>query len=96
MTALSVVCVGVLLTVSPLAHTLGFTPLPGKFYAMLAGFVMLYLLLVELVKRFFYAEPIRLFGEPHRTRGMEHRIHRRAARFSHNGGVAQAARPSSA
>ena len=96
LTTLTVVCVGVLLTVSPLAHTLGFTPLPVQFYAVLAGFVLVYLLLVELAKKVFYAEPMRLFGAPHRTRGTEHRIHRRAARFSHNGGIAQAATPLSA
>ena len=96
LTTLTVVGVGVFLTVSPLAHTLGFTPLPGPFYAVLAGFVVIYLLLVELAKKFFYAEPMRLFGAPHRTRGTEHRIHRRAARFSHNGGIEQAATPSTA
>jgi P-type Mg2+ transporter len=96
LTTLTVVCVGVLLTVSPLAHTLGFTALPGQFYAALAGFVVVYLVLVELAKRFFYAEPMRLFGAPHRTRGTEHRIHRRAARFSHNAGIAHAATPSTA
>jgi len=95
LTTLTVVGVGVFLTVSPLAHTLGFTPLPGPFYAVLAGFVVVYLLLVELAKKFFYAEPMRLFGAPHRTRGAGHRIHRRSARFSHNG-IAQAATPSTA
>jgi Mg2+-importing ATPase len=75
---------------------LGFTALPGQFYAALAGFVVVYLVLVELAKRFFYAEPMRLFGTPHRTRGTEHRIHRRAARFSHNAGIAPAATPPTA
>ena len=50
--ALTVISVGVLLTVSPLAHTLGFTPLPWQFFAVLAGFG-LYLLLVELAKNCF-------------------------------------------
>ena len=82
-TSLVVAGLGVVLTISPLARPLGFTPLPWQFYAVLAIFVVTYLVLVELAKKLFYAEPIRLFGAPHRTRGTTHRIHRRAARFSH-------------
>ncbi|WP_280828243.1 magnesium-translocating P-type ATPase [Mycobacterium sp. OTB74] len=82
-TSLTVVAIGVLITVSPLAHTLGFTPLPWQFFAALGGFVVTYLVLVELAKMVFYSEPMRLFAQPHRTRGDAHRIHRRAARFSH-------------
>ena len=59
MTTLTVVCVGVLLTISPLAHPLGFTPLPLQFFAALVGFVVAYLILVELTKKLFYAEPMR-------------------------------------
>lgn len=87
-TSLTVVAIGALLTVSPLAATLGFTPLPWQFFAALGAFVITYLVLVELAKKMFYAEPIRLFGQPHRTRGHEHRVHRRAARFSHAGTIA--------
>jgi Mg2+-importing ATPase len=86
-TSLTVVAIGALLTVSPLAHTLGFTPLPWQFFAALAGFVVTYLVLVELAKKMFYSEPMRLFGQPHRTRGHAHLIHRRAARFSHAGSI---------
>jgi hypothetical protein len=82
-TSLTVVALGFALTISPLAPTLGFTPLPWQFYAALAAFAITYLVLVEVAKRIFYAEPIQLFGAPHRTRGTAHRIHRRAARFSH-------------
>ena len=85
-TSLTVVAVGVVLTISPLAHPLGFTPLPWHFFAVLGAFVVTYLILVELTKKWFYAEPIRPAGQPRRTRGTEHRIHRRAARFSHAGG----------
>ena len=49
-----------------------------------------YLVLVELTKKVFYADPMHLAGQPHRTRGREHRIHRRAARFSHAGRIAHA------
>ena len=87
-TSLTVVAVGVVLTISPLAHPLGFTPLPWQFFAVLGAFVVTYLILVELTKKWFYAEPIRQFGQPRRTRGAEHRIHRRAARFSHPAAIA--------
>lgn len=86
-TSLTVVAVGVVLTISPLAHTLGFRPLPWQFYAVLGGFVLVYLVLVELAKMMFYAEPIRPAGEPHRTRGHAHRVRRRAARFHYVTGV---------
>ncbi len=80
-TAVSVVAVGTGLTISPLARTLGFTPLPWQFFAVLGAFVVCYLVLVELGKVLFYSEPIRLVGQPHRTRGSAHRIRRRAARY---------------
>lgn len=83
-TSLTVVAVGVAITVSPLAATLGFTPLPWQFFAALGGFVVVYLILVELAKVMFYAEPMRLAGQPHRTRGRAHRIRRRAARFHYH------------
>lgn len=81
-TTLTVVACGVVLTVSPVARTLGFTPLPWQFYLALLGFVVCYLVLVEAAKKLFYAEPIHLFPTSRRTRGRKHRIHRRAARFS--------------
>ncbi|WP_197516870.1 MULTISPECIES: cation transporting ATPase C-terminal domain-containing protein, partial [unclassified Mycobacterium] len=89
-TSLTVVAVGVALTISPLAATLGFTPLPWQFFAALAGFVAIYLVLVELAKLMFYAEPTNHL--PHRTRGDAHRIRRRAARFHYINGVSTAAR----
>ena len=87
-TSLTVVVVGVLITISPLAHPLGFTALPLQFFGALVGFVVVYLILVEFTKKWFYAEPIHPGGPPRRTRGREHRIHRRAARFSHPGAIA--------
>ncbi|WP_205871169.1 cation transporting ATPase C-terminal domain-containing protein, partial [Mycolicibacterium holsaticum] len=83
-TTIAVVTAGVVITLSPVGRLLGFTPLPWEFFAVLAGFVLVYLALVELAKKMFYAEPVQLFGTPHRTRGAAHRIHRRAARFSHS------------
>ncbi len=82
---LTVIAVGVVLTISPLAPALGFAALPWQFFGVLALFVLAYLVLVEITKAMFYAEPIRAPGPPRRTRGREHRIHRRAARFSHPG-----------
>ena len=84
---LTVIAVGVVLTVSPWADNLGFTPLPWQFFAALAGMTIAYLVLVEITKTLFYVEPMRLAGQPHRTRGDRHRIHRRAARFSHAGRI---------
>jgi Mg2+-importing ATPase len=80
--------VGVTLTVSPLAHQLGFTTLPWQFFTALVLFTIVYLLLVEMMKTVFQADPMHLAAAPHRTRGREHRIHRRAARFSHASRIA--------
>ncbi|MCI4675118.1 magnesium-translocating P-type ATPase [Candidatus Mycolicibacterium alkanivorans] len=89
LTTFSVIVIGIVLTISPLAHALGFTPLPWQFFGALALFVVAYLVLVEITKVVFYAEPIRAPGAVLRTRGREHRIHRRAARFSHGGRLPQ-------
>jgi len=86
-TSLTVVACGVALTVSPVARTLGFTPLPWQFYMALLGFVACYLVLVEAAKKLFYAEPMHVFATSRRTRGRQHRIHRRAARFSQINGA---------
>src|SRR6478672_3456360 len=86
--AFAVVAVGVTLTVSPLAHQLGLTTLPWQFFTALVLFTIVYLLLVEMMKTVFYAEPMHLAAAAHRTRGREHRIHRRAAGFSHAGRIA--------
>ncbi|MFZ3267264.1 MAG: hypothetical protein WA285_01295, partial [Mycobacterium sp.] len=75
--------------VSPLAHPLGFATLPWQFFTALVLFTIAYLVLVELMKTAFYAEPMQLGGTQHRTRGRVHRIQRRAARFSHRSRIAQ-------
>src|SRR6185369_2951806 len=80
-----VIGVGVALTLSPLGPALGFTPLPWPFFTALVALAVGYLVLVEVTKKVFYAEPMQVAGEPYRTRGHAHRIHRRAARFSHPG-----------
>ncbi len=50
-TTLLIVVVGILLPYTPLAGPLGFAPLPLLYYGFLAGVIVVYLLLVELVKR---------------------------------------------
>jgi P-type Mg2+ transporter len=81
--AVSVVAVGALLPATPLAHALGFRPLPGAFFAALAGMVVAYLALIEIGKRIFYrtAAAAPVAPEPGRY-GKHHRLRRRAARFS--------------
>ena len=86
-TSFTVVALGVAITISPLAGPLGFTALPLRFFGALAAFVLVYLVLVEVTKKWFYAESVQAGGPPRRTRGHEHRIHRRAARFSHLGPI---------
>jgi Mg2+-importing ATPase len=83
----AVVTIGIVLTISPLDRQLGFTALPGQFFAALLAFTIAYLVLVEATKKIFYTDPLRLAGMPHRTRGHEHRVQRRAARFSHSGAI---------
>jgi Mg2+-importing ATPase len=50
-TTLLIVAVGCVLPYSPLAGPLGFTPLPALYFLFLAGMVVSYLFLVELIKR---------------------------------------------
>jgi len=50
-TTISIVCFGMILPFTPLASPLGFTPLPPLYFLFLAGMVVSYLLLVEIVKR---------------------------------------------
>jgi Mg2+-importing ATPase len=46
--------VGVWLTVSPLAGTLGFVALPGRYWGLLATMLVAYMLLTQVVKGWFY------------------------------------------
>jgi Mg2+-importing ATPase len=52
--SLMVVALAVVLPFTPLAGYLGFEPLPPLFFLVLAGLVMLYLLIAEQVKQWFY------------------------------------------
>ena len=59
LTSIIIVAVGAWLTVSPLATTLGFVPLPPLFWLYLAIMLLGYALLTQVVKTWF----IRRFGE---------------------------------
>jgi Mg2+-importing ATPase len=79
--ALGIVAVGTVLPATPLARTLGFQPLPGAFFAALAGMVVAYLALIEASKRIFYRAAAAAPAGP-RQYGSQHHLRRRAARFS--------------
>ncbi|GLP80601.1 magnesium-translocating P-type ATPase [Mycobacterium antarcticum] len=83
----AIITIGIAITVSPIAHSLGFTTLPWQFFGALVLMTIAYLVLVEITKKVFYSEPMQVAGQQRRARGHEHRIHRRAARFSHDGRI---------
>jgi len=55
LTTILIVILGMWLPYSPVAHRLGFTPLPGPFFTFLAFSIVTYLLLVELAKRLLFS-----------------------------------------
>jgi len=59
LTSMTIVSVGAWLTVSPLADTLGFVPLPPMYWLFLAAMLLCYAILTQVVKTWF----IRRFGE---------------------------------
>jgi len=84
---LAVVAVGFALPFSPLAHTLGFTPLPLDLVGVILAVIPTYLLVLELGKRVFYRHVAAAPRRAARRRPEEHRILRRAARWSLRGNV---------
>jgi P-type Mg2+ transporter len=54
LTSLAVVAIAVLLPFTPIGTYFGFVPPPAKFYFILGGMVLVYLLIVELAKQGFY------------------------------------------
>ncbi len=79
--------VGAVLPYTPVAHVLGFSPLPGTFFAALAVMVALYLVLVESAKVLFYRAPrgaLRPTFVTHAQRRERH-LRRRAARYTSHG-----------
>ncbi|ALE07702.1 magnesium ABC transporter ATPase [Arthrobacter sp. ERGS1:01] len=79
--SLGVVAFGVYLPLSPFASVLGFDPLPVPFFLALLAMTMVYLVLVEFAKRWFFSRPAQQTPTV-RRRGRTHHIQRRAARFS--------------
>ncbi len=80
-----VVIIGALLPYSPFAHDLGFTALPTDFFAVLVGMVVLYLLLVEVMKRRFF-ERVPRPAHPQRPPELRRsrRLRRRGSRWIHH------------
>jgi len=75
--------VGAILPYTGLAHLLGFTPLPLRFFLLLFAMVVVYLVLVEFAKSQFYRVPHVRAPRPPSTEAerRERRIRRRASRF---------------
>ena len=61
-TVLLVVAVGMLLPYTPFAANLGFTPLPGLYFLYLIVMTVIYLLLVDLVKRPLMNSSVQQYG----------------------------------
>ncbi len=89
--ATGVVIIGSVLPATPLAHTLGFSPLPPAFFAALVGMVAGYLILIEAGKRVFY-RATSTSPRPRPSYPPAAALRRRAARFSISH-PANAARP---
>ncbi len=75
--------VGAILPFTGLAHLLGFTPLPIRFFLILFGMVVAYLVLVELAKTRFYriSQAQNNHSASTHSERLERRIRRRASRF---------------
>jgi Mg2+-importing ATPase len=84
--SLTVVAAGIFLPLSPLADVLGFDPLPVPFFLALLAMIVVYLVMVEFAKQWFFSRDAQKIaaGQPARVRrrGPAHHVHRRAARFS--------------
>ena len=82
-TPITAAAVGIAIAFSPAAHLLGFTALPLAYFFILFSMIGVYLVLIEVAKSRFYRaghQPVqrqRTDVERH-----EHRVRRRAARFS--------------
>jgi len=78
--AFTVVAIGAAIPASPVSSLLGFAPLPAPFFATLVVMVVVYLVLIDLGKRWFFAH----LPAPTRVRppAPDRRLSRRAARFS--------------
>src|SRR5271165_331173 len=73
------VAVGAALPYTSFSHELGFKPLPAAFFGFLVGMIIIYLLLVEVGKRYFYK--VEAAGAP-LVRPPHWRLLHRASRWS--------------
>ncbi|MGO4103691.1 magnesium-translocating P-type ATPase [Leifsonia sp. YAF41] len=80
--SLGVVAIGVYLPLSPLAGVLGFDPLPAPFFLAVLGMIVIYLVVVEFAKQWFFAQAAQQPAALPRPRSHVHHVSRRAARFS--------------
>jgi len=81
-TSLGVVTLGISLPLSPLANILGFDPLPAPFFLALLAMTIIYLVIVEFAKQWFYSRAAQQPSPRVQSRDTSHRISRRAAHFS--------------
>ena len=82
-TPITCAAIGAALPFTPLAHLLGFTSLPIRFFLILFGMIVAYLILIEFAKARFYAHyqhPQALPLHPHQRH--LRRVQRRAGRFT--------------
>ncbi len=79
--------VGATVPFTPVAHILGFSPLPAEFFLILVAMIVTYLALVECVKVVFYAAHPRAFAKPPTTHPVRltRRIARRMSHFTRHG-----------
>jgi Mg2+-importing ATPase len=79
--------VGAIVPFTPVAHILGFSPLPPEFFLILVAMIVTYLALVECVKVLFYAAHPRAFIKPPTTHPVRltRRIARRVSHFTRHG-----------
>jgi Mg2+-importing ATPase len=83
--SLGVVALGIFLPLSPVAGVLGFDPLPVPFFLALLGMIVVYLVLVEFAKQWFFARDAQALPAGPvtvRRRTPNHHLARRAFRFS--------------
>ncbi len=76
---LACVAVGAILPFTSFGHQLGFRPLPAAFFGFLIGMIVLYLLLVEIGKHYFYKVEA---AAPPLVRPPHWRLLKRASRWS--------------
>ena len=78
--------IGMALPFTPVARALGFTRLPGLFFLILLGMILIYLALVELAKYCFYAAESPTLPQVPSSPEQRHtrRLRRRSSRFVHH------------